>query len=149
MLHNTLPDLYAMKVFGCLCYVSTLKHNRKKLDPRARRCIYLGVKSGVKGYLVYDLKTREIFLSRDVNFYKRFFPYKDKNLLPSPNLDLILPHYPSQTLYQTYPCDIQENPPAEPPDNSPTHTATHTAEPLDNSPINTDPAPSPRPSRNR
>lgn len=79
VLFNSVPDLDSMKVFGCLCYVSTLKHNRKKLDPRVRRCIYLGVKSGVKGYLVFDLKTREIFLSRDVKFFERYFPYKDQH----------------------------------------------------------------------
>lgn len=97
MLHNTILDLSSMIVFGSLCYVSTLQHNRKKLDPRARKCIYLGVKSGVKGYLVYDLKNREIFLSRDVIFYERHFPYKAQNQNShTPDLKLAIPcHSPS------------------------------------------------------
>ncbi|XP_072087345.1 retrovirus-related Pol polyprotein from transposon RE1 [Arachis hypogaea] len=74
-LHNSLPDISHLRVFGCLAYASTLQANRKKLDPRSRRCAFLGFKEGTKGYLLIDLKTREIFTSRDVSFYEDHFPY--------------------------------------------------------------------------
>jgi hypothetical protein len=31
-LHHTIPDLHSFKVFGCLCYATTLQQNRTKLD---------------------------------------------------------------------------------------------------------------------
>jgi hypothetical protein len=69
ILHNSLPDINNLKVFGSLCFATTLSANRKKLDPRSRKCIHLGFKTGVKGYVLFDLKSREIFLSRDVIFF--------------------------------------------------------------------------------
>ena len=44
-----------------------MTHNRTKLDPRARRCAYLGHRRGIKGSLLYDLHTREVF------FYPEMF----------------------------------------------------------------------------
>jgi hypothetical protein len=76
ILNNQLPDISTPKVFGSLCFSTTLPAHRKKLDSRSRKCIYLGFKFGVKGHLLFDLKNREIFLSRDVIFFEHIFPYK-------------------------------------------------------------------------
>jgi len=75
VLFKCIRPITTLKVFGCLCYASTLKANRKKFDARARKCVYLGVRSGVKGHLLFDLKIREILVSRDVVFYEHIFPY--------------------------------------------------------------------------
>jgi hypothetical protein len=53
ILHNSLPDINNLKVFGSLCFATTLSANRKKLDPRSRKCIHLGFKTGVKGYVLF------------------------------------------------------------------------------------------------
>jgi hypothetical protein len=75
LLHGTPFSLENLKVFGSLAYASTLKNNRTKLEPRSRKCIFLGYKQGVKGLLLYDLNTKEIFLSRNVIHHDNILPY--------------------------------------------------------------------------
>jgi hypothetical protein len=79
VLHNCLPDIEFLRVFGSLCYAHTLQHNRRKLDSRSRKCVYLGFRVGVKGHTLFDLQTREIFISRDVVFFEHIFPYHSQN----------------------------------------------------------------------
>jgi hypothetical protein len=79
VLHNCLPDIDSLRVFGSLCYATTLQHNRRKLDSRSRKCVYLGFRMGVKGHSLFDLQSREIFISRDVVFFEHIFPYHSKN----------------------------------------------------------------------
>jgi hypothetical protein len=75
MLYDTLPDIDNLKVFGCLVFASTLQSHRHKLDSRSRKCVSLGFKPGVKGHILFDLKSREIFLSIYVTFFENIFPY--------------------------------------------------------------------------
>lgn len=75
VLHNKLPNLNLFKVFICLCYASTLHSHRTKLQPRAIKSLFLGYKSGYKGFTLYDLYSREIFVSRHVTFHENFLPY--------------------------------------------------------------------------
>ena len=42
VLHNVSPSYEHLKTFGCLCFASTLKRQRDKLQPRANPCIFLG-----------------------------------------------------------------------------------------------------------
>jgi len=73
LMYGSVPDLSNIKVFGCLCFASTLEQSRHKLDPRTRKCIFLGFKHGTKGYVVMDVNPREIFISRNVIFYETYF----------------------------------------------------------------------------
>jgi hypothetical protein len=89
ILYNELPDITNLKVFGSLVFASTLQSNRKKLDSRSRKCISLGFKTGVKGHILFDLQSKEIFLSRDVVFFEHIFPYKSSEHVTSQNSNVV------------------------------------------------------------
>jgi len=79
LLYKEQPNLQNLMVFGYLCFASSLQRNTSKLDPRARKCIFLRYKTGMKGYVVFDVHNKEIFVSRNVNFYEYVFPYTENN----------------------------------------------------------------------
>ena len=56
LLHNRPPSLDHLKVFGCLCYATTV-HPTHKFDARAKRCIFVGYPPGQKGYKLYNMET--------------------------------------------------------------------------------------------
>jgi len=90
MLYKTPQDFNKLKVFGSLCYASTLSTNRSKFDPRASKCVFIGFKKGTKGYILLNIQSRENFVFRDVVFYEHVFPYQrvedTSNETNSPNI---------------------------------------------------------------
>jgi hypothetical protein len=43
-------DYFFIRIFGCLAYVHISGEDKSKLDPKSKKCIFLGFKKGVKGY---------------------------------------------------------------------------------------------------
>ncbi|CAL0331539.1 unnamed protein product [Lupinus luteus] len=74
ILFNSLPDISNLRTFGSLCFASTLVNHRKKFDSRSRKCAFLGFKQGTKGFILVDINTNEIFISRNTAFYEHIYP---------------------------------------------------------------------------
>ena len=59
-----------LRAFGCAAYSHIPNDERKKLNPTARKCIFLGYGNVTKGYRLYDPVKARVIHSRDVIFDK-------------------------------------------------------------------------------
>ena len=50
---------------------------RRKLDAKTHKAVFVGYPPGVKGYKVYDLD-KEFVVSRDVQFFEKKFDHFDE-----------------------------------------------------------------------
>lgn len=51
-LHDSLPDINLIKVFGSFSYASTLQNHRIKLACKARKSLFIGYAIGYKGFIL-------------------------------------------------------------------------------------------------
>ena len=63
------PNLSNIRVCGSECYA--YKQNKKKLDPRCTKGIFMGYDNGSPAYLVYIPETGKIFKYRMVKFARK------------------------------------------------------------------------------
>ncbi|CAL1408028.1 unnamed protein product [Linum trigynum] len=75
LLHKVPPDFMSLRVFGCLAYATVVEGHKHKFDPRARKCVFLGIPVGIKGYRLLDLDTKRVFVGRDVVFHEHILPF--------------------------------------------------------------------------
>ena len=75
-----------------MSYVHVPDNQRRKLDAKAHKAIFVGYPSGVKGYKLYDLEKKKFVVSRDVQFFENNFDhFKDgppvdmKSIFPDMN----------------------------------------------------------------
>jgi hypothetical protein len=59
-----------MRVFGCPAYVHVDKSQRRKLDDRAWKGVFVGCASESQAWLVYNPATRRVVSSRNLVFYE-------------------------------------------------------------------------------
>ena len=89
-LYGRKPTVHHFRVFGCVAYSHIPKEERKKLDCKAKRCVFLGYGEDVKGYRLYNPVDRRILFSRDVIFNERKLGVEEKSSSPAIDSDLDL-----------------------------------------------------------
>jgi hypothetical protein len=62
------PDVLHFRVFGCITYMHDPNKKRSKLDPKAKKCIFIGYSSEQKGCKCFNPSTWKLQVSRDVMF---------------------------------------------------------------------------------
>jgi transposase InsO family protein len=76
VLYNRKIDISHLKIVGCVCYVHS--QDGGKLEPRLRKCVFLGYSSKKKGYICLDPNTKKIYISRDVEFDENHKYFSDE-----------------------------------------------------------------------
>lgn len=66
------------RVFGCSAYVHS---NDGKLEPRAKKCMFIGYADYKKGYRCVDPKSGKVYVTRDVSFHEKI-PYFTPEYFP-------------------------------------------------------------------
>ncbi|EOY33038.1 Uncharacterized protein TCM_041046 [Theobroma cacao] len=66
--HGYKPSISNVKVFGCIAYAQVPQQKRTKLDSKTQISINLGYSSVSKGYRLFNVETKKVFISRDVVF---------------------------------------------------------------------------------
>lgn len=72
-------DYSSLHSFGCPAYVMYNSQERTKLDPKSRKCLFLGYAEGIKGYRLWDPTTHKLIISRDVIFVENQLQLKEEN----------------------------------------------------------------------
>ncbi len=62
------PNVSHLKMFGCIIYVRVLDDKISKLDPKAKKCIFIKYSLDQKGYRCFNLSTPKLQVSRNVVF---------------------------------------------------------------------------------
>ena len=84
-LFNRTPDISQLKIFGCVSYVPVTDNQRRKLDAKAHKAIFVGYPPGVKGYKLYDLEKKKFVVCQDVQFFEDNFDILKERLSQSRN----------------------------------------------------------------
>jgi hypothetical protein len=78
-LYGSKPPVHNLKVFGCKDFAHIPNENRKKLDAKSIKCIFIGYCSEFKAYKLFDPSTHKVFASRDVLFHEKEAGNHDDN----------------------------------------------------------------------
>lgn len=73
-LYKSKPSLHHLNVIGCLCFAKNMYIN-DKFESRSVVAIHMEYSEQTKGYILYDMKNKCFFLSRDVVFKETIFPF--------------------------------------------------------------------------
>jgi hypothetical protein len=66
-------------MFGYLAYIHMQSAKRSKLDPKSRKCIFLGLQTDVKHYMLWDPILKKKIVSRDAVFDEAYLLRKSED----------------------------------------------------------------------
>ena len=88
------PKLLVLKFWGCETYVKTLQPD--KLEPKSKKCIFIGYPKETIGYTFYHTSEGKIFVAKNGSFIEKEFLSKevsgrkvelDEVIVPAPLLE--------------------------------------------------------------
>lgn len=77
------PDYSSLRVFGSRCFPCLRRITQNKFDPKSLPCVFLGYSEFYKGYRCFHPPTGKVYLSRDVVFDEKTFPFMKPGILYS------------------------------------------------------------------
>uniref|UniRef100_A0A803LBA1 Integrase catalytic domain-containing protein n=1 Tax=Chenopodium quinoa TaxID=63459 RepID=A0A803LBA1_CHEQI len=77
-LNKRKPEYDHLRIIGCLCYGLPTVKKSDKFGEKGIRSVLIGYLYGQKGYKLFDLEKRKIYMCRDVKFEERIFPFLNK-----------------------------------------------------------------------
>lgn len=130
-LHNQSPSHAHFRTIGCLCFASV--HPSDKFAPRALKCVFLGYPADQKGYVMYDLSSKHVFVSRHVVFHESIFPFlhSDPPTTNVPDIDVNMSHDPSLSCLSNPGFESITHPVIDPPNSSNTISSIPSSPALD------------------
>jgi hypothetical protein len=72
--HQSL-DYSSLRAFGCACWPNLRPYNTHKLVFLSKQCVFLGYSTLHKGYKCLDVDTGRVYVSRDIVFDEKIFPF--------------------------------------------------------------------------
>jgi hypothetical protein len=68
-LYDSKPTVKNLRIFGCKDFAHIPKENKKNLDAKTIKCIFIGYCLKFKAYKLFDPSTDKVFANRDVIFH--------------------------------------------------------------------------------
>ncbi|KAK3006344.1 hypothetical protein RJ639_017493 [Escallonia herrerae] len=81
LLYNVKPNVSHLRVFGSICFVHVSKSDRTKLDPKSKKCLFIGYDLNRKGWRCMDPVTKRCITSRNVVFDEVSLYYSPQKLV--------------------------------------------------------------------
>lgn len=74
---HDLPSIYTLppRVFGCTVFLYTPRHERTKLDPCSKKCVFVRYATTQKGYRCFNRRTHHIHITMDCTFLETEYYY--------------------------------------------------------------------------
>nr|GEW89700.1 uncharacterized mitochondrial protein AtMg00810-like [Tanacetum cinerariifolium] len=98
LVHIKKPDLTFFKVFGALCYPTNDNKDLGKLQPTADIGIFVGYAPSIKGYRIYNKRTRRIMKTIHVQFDELTEQMAHVHLGTGPTSNFLMPGHISSGL---------------------------------------------------
>ena len=98
MVEKTLHEAWASKnpslehfiVFGCDDHVHVPKENRSTLDNKDEKCIFIGLKDGLKGYKLWNVQNKKVLYNWDIVFREAKYVIQMEVVLEEKELETIV-----------------------------------------------------------